>query len=160
VLVIGLGNELRGDDGAGIMIARRLRDPAWNTGIEVREMGGDPTALLDAWQGRDAVVVVDATRSGAPPATIWRLDASREPLPVQFRGSASTHAIGLGEAVELARVVERLPAHLIVYAVEGRTFDAGVGLSAELRALLPELAEMVLDEARRARHGMIVDTGV
>jgi hydrogenase maturation protease len=152
VLVIGLGNELRGDDGAGIVIARRLRERAFNTGIEAREMGGDPAALLDAWQDREAVVVVDAMRSAAIPGTIWRLDASLAPLPTKLRGCASTHAVGLSEAVELARALEQLPPRIVVYAVEGRTFDAGAGLSAEIQAILPRLAQMVLDEALAASH--------
>ena len=44
-------------------------------------------------------------------------------------GASSTHAVGIGEAIELARTLDRLPGRLIVYAVEGHRFDAGLGLS-------------------------------
>jgi hydrogenase maturation protease len=152
VLVVGLGNEFRGDDGAGIEIARRLWDRARCVGIEVREMQGEPIALLDAWQGHDAVVVVDTMRSGAAPGTIRRLDASHEPLPAMLRGRSSTHAVGLGEAIELARALDRLPARIVVYGVEGRRFNAGAELSDELDAIIPELAEVVLEEAHRSLH--------
>jgi hydrogenase maturation protease len=147
VLVIGVGNELRGDDGAGVEVARRLRGPARHAGIEVRELLGEPTQLLEAWEDRDAVVLVDTMRSGAPAGTIRRFDASREPLPAPLRGSSSTHAFALDQAIELGRALDRLPETVIVFAIEGRTFEAGSGLSEQLEAMTPSLADAVLIEA-------------
>jgi hydrogenase maturation protease len=148
VLVIGLGNELRRDDGAGIEVARRVRDRARGTGIEVRQLRGEPTGLLDLWRGFEAVVITDTMCSGAPPGTLRRLDASHEPLPANLDRSCSTHAVALGGAIELARTLNRLPARVVVCAIEGRRFDAGDGLSDAVRRRTPELVEMVLDEAR------------
>lgn len=147
VLVVGVGNELRGDDGAGIEIARRVREAAEREGIEVREHQGQPTELLDAWQRRDAVVLVDTMRSGERPGAIRRLDASSRPLPVPLGGSSSTHAFTLGDAIELGRALHRLPDRVVVFAIEGSTFGAGAGLSGELQARVPALAEAVLQEA-------------
>jgi hydrogenase maturation protease len=142
-LVIGVGNELRGDDGAGIAVARRLRETA---DLDVRELQGDPTALLDAWQDRAAVVLVDTMRSGARPGTIRRIDASEAPLPACLGGSTSTHAIGLRDALELARTVGRLPSRVVVYAIEGRRFEAGAPMSHAVRSGVDELAARVLGE--------------
>jgi hydrogenase maturation protease len=147
VLVIGVGIDLRGDDGAGIEVVRRLRDRAGQSGIEVGEQQCEPIELVHTWQGRDAVVLVDTMRSGAPPGTIRRFDASSEPLPARLRGSASTHAFGLDQAIELGRALERLPRRVIVFAVEGRTFEAGAPLSDEVQAAAPALAQAVLREA-------------
>ncbi len=94
------------------------------------------------------MVIIDATRSGAPPATIRRMDASLGPLPTGLHGSSSTHALGLADNVELGRALERLPARVIVYGIEGARFGAGCGLSDEVRAQLPTLRENVLAEAR------------
>jgi len=148
VLVIGIGNELRGDDGAGVEVARWLRAQRPD-GVEISVHEGEPAGLIDAWRDRDTAVVVDAMRSGASPGTVRRLDASSEPLPGWLRGSSSTHALGLREAIELARTLERLPARLIVYAVEGRCFQTGSELSEAVRARVPQLASLVLAEARR-----------
>ena len=151
VLVVGVGNPLRGDDGAGVEVARRVRDRAGD-GFEVRELPGDPTGLLDVWLGREAVVLVDTMRSGAAPGMVLRLDASHPPLPARHRhGRSSTHAAGLAETIELTRALGRLPARLIVYAVEGRRYEAGAGLSDELEAIVPTLVERVLREARSLR---------
>ena len=149
VLVIGLGNELRGDDGAGIEVARRLRGLAAEAGIDVRAQQGEPAGLIDAWSGRKAVLVVDTMRSGAEPGTICRFDASCEPLPAQLRGSSSTHALSLAEAIELARALEQLPPRAVVFAIEGQGFETGAALSDEVRAVIPKVAGMVLDAARR-----------
>jgi hydrogenase maturation protease len=147
VLLIGLGNELRGDDGVGLEVARRLGERAARAGIEVREHQGEPTQLLEAWQGADSVVLVDTMRSGVPPGTIRRCDASREPLPAPVSASSSTHAFAVGEAIELARALHRLPERVIVFAVEGRSFATGAPLSAELMQAAEALADAVLGEA-------------
>jgi hydrogenase maturation protease len=148
VLVIGLGNDLRADDGAGVAVARRLRQGPLPDEVEVREEQGEPIGLLDRWPGRDAVLIVDTMRSGAPPGTIRRLDVTHRTLPRAAQETGSTHAIALGDAIELARALDRLPPHVVVHAVEGRRFQIGRELSAEVRAVIPALAAAVLRDAR------------
>jgi hydrogenase maturation protease len=147
VVVIGVGNALRRDDAAGLEVVRRLRPDVDPSEVAVLEQEGEPLALLDMWEGAEAVVLVDAIHSGALPGTIHRVDASLEPIPVELRSSASTHAIGVGEAIELARALHRLPGRVVLYGVEGLRFDAGRGLSDEVEAVMTELAEAVLREA-------------
>ncbi len=160
VVVIGVGNALRQDDGAGLEVARRLRtlgdaadtavraELAMPAELAVLEYEGEPLGLLELWEGARAAVLVDAIRSGAAPGTIHRVDASREPIPAPLRGSSSTHAVGVGDAIELARALGRLPARVVVYGVEGACFDAGSGLSAAVQRAVDVLAEAVLREAR------------
>jgi hydrogenase maturation protease len=156
VLVVGLGNELRHDDGAGIMAARELLAHASRPGIEVREQPGEPIGLLDALRGRHAAVLIDAMTSGAVPGTIARFDAGDEPLLETLRCSSSTHAVSLTDALELARALGRLPSRLIIYAVEGRDFSTGAGLSAGVRGALPDLIEAVMAEACRLRDELAI----
>jgi hydrogenase maturation protease len=125
VLVIGVGNSLRGDDAAGLAAARRLG------GIEHE---GDPLGLVDLWRGADIAVVIDAVRSGAKPGTVHGFDVGQAPLPARLRGSTSTHAVGLDEAIELARALGRLPRRLVVYGIEGERFDAGAALTPPVSA--------------------------
>jgi len=134
-VVVGIGNAARGDDAAGLIAARRLH------GVEYE---GDPVALLDAWQGAEVAVVIDAVRSGAAPGTVHRFDASRTPLPAALRSSSSTHAVGLAEAIELGRALARLPPRLIVYGIEGERFDAGAGLTPAVAAAIGAVAAAVL----------------
>jgi hydrogenase maturation protease len=147
ILVIGVGNALRGDDGAGAEVVRRLRERAVRVGIEVSERLCEPADLLEAWQDRNAVVLVDTMRSGQPTGTIRRFDVSREPLPARWHGSTSSHAFELHAAIELGRALNRLPRRAIVYAVEGGIFDAGAALSDQVQAAVGHLAAAVLEEA-------------
>jgi hydrogenase maturation protease len=148
-LVIGLGSEWRGDDAAGLHVARRLHEPPAPARIIERE--GEPLDLIEEWAGSDRALVVDAVSSGAEPGTIHRLNAADRPVPAAlFRGS--THALGLADAVELGRSLGRLPETLLVFGIEGGDFGAGAGLTpaveravtvlaAELRELLMWSAE-------------------
>jgi hydrogenase maturation protease len=146
IRVIGIGNPFRSDDGAGIVVARALREGIPD-GVSVIEQRGEGAALLEAWNGAGAVVLVDAVQSGAAPGTIHRLDACAQQIPTRFF-HYSSHAFSVAEAVELARALNRLPPRLIVYGIEGRNFGAGEGLSAEVTQALATLADRVLDEVR------------
>jgi hydrogenase maturation protease len=149
VLVIGVGNPLRHDDGAGLEVARALRRRAPAARVEVCEHEGETLGLLVRFEDADAVVIVDAVRSGAAPGSVRRVEATGEPVPAELRSSSSTHAVGLAEAIELARALGRLPERVILYGLEGARFDAGSGLSPAVGAAVPALVEEVLAEARR-----------
>jgi hydrogenase maturation protease len=126
-LVIGIGNAWRRDDAAGLEVARRLRALA-PAGVSIDEREGEPAGLLDAWDGAESAMIVDAVSSEAPPGTVHRFDAVSAPLPARTFAH-STHALGLAEAIELGRALGRLPERLVVYGIEGERFDAGAGLS-------------------------------
>jgi hydrogenase maturation protease len=150
-LVIGVGNPWRRDDAAGLAVARRLRGTLPES-VEVLEREGEPSGLIDAWAGADTVWLVDAVFSGAAPGTVRRLDASDAELPAElFR--ASTHHLGLAEAVELARAMGRLPAQVVFYGIEGASFDAGEELTPEVEAAVVRVAEMLRAEVNRCTSG-------
>ena len=145
VVAIGVGNEYRSDDGAGIAVARRLR-ALLPTGVTVLEESGEGAALIEAWQQATWVFLVDAVRSGSPSGPIHRLDASAAPLPAGFF-HYSTHAFSVAEAVELARSLGQLPPHVIVYGIEGESFDAGSGLSAVVERAVEAVVKQMAAEA-------------
>jgi hydrogenase maturation protease len=145
-LVIGVGNPNRGDDGLGLEAAQRLRAIGLD-GASILESGGDAAGLMAAWQGFERVILLDAASNGGVPGEVRRLDASREPLPVSLL-HASSHALGVAEAVELARSLGSLPAAVIVYAVEAGGFEAGAPLSREAKAGVCEAVARVLGELR------------
>jgi hydrogenase maturation protease len=144
-MVVGVGNSLRGDDGVGLEVARRVRERA---DVAVRELEGEGVGLLDAWADARAVLLVDSVRSGAAPGTVHRVDATDHPLPAELRGSTSTHAFGVAEAIELARALGRLPHRLVVYGVEGGRFETGAGLSRNVAAVVDSVADAVVGDAR------------
>ena len=82
-VVIGVGNRMRGDDAAGLVVIDRLtgRLPA---DVRLVESAGDVTHLLDAWRDASRAIVVDAVVSGEEPGTVHRLDA-RSGIPSSWR---------------------------------------------------------------------------
>lgn len=150
-LVIGIGNQLRGDDGIGPAVVARLR--AALPDVAAIETLHDPLALLDAWGDADTVVVVDAVESGAVPGTLHRFEAHAAPLPARCFGR-STHAIGLAATIELGRALGRLPARLIVLGIEAERFGIGQCLSRPLDAALEAAVVMLLREVHSEHGGM------
>jgi hydrogenase maturation protease len=144
VCVIGVGNALRGDDAAGLAVARALRDRL--PGARVIESDGDGAALIDAWQSARFVVLIDAVSSGAAPGTVHRFDAHAEPLPAPLF-HYSTHAVSVADAVELARALGTLPPRLVVYGIEATHFEAGAALSPAVQRAVDGLVEHVRREA-------------
>jgi hydrogenase maturation protease len=148
VLVVGLGNEFRGDDAAGLLVARRL---AGSAGVDVAENSGDAAELLDKWEGADLVIVVDAAATGGEPGSVRRLDPVAEAGALRRVALSSSHLLSLAEAVELARTLGRLPRRLVVYAVAGGCFDLGAPVSPEVQLAVDTVAEMVRREIAEAR---------
>ncbi len=156
-LLVGLGNELRGDDAAGPLVARAAMERT-PPGVEVVEHQGEPIDLLDIWEGADTVLVADAVVSGAEPGFVQRLDAGVAPLPAAFAGP-STHALGLHEAVELGRALDRLPRRLVVYAVEGTDFANGASAGPAVLDAVDRVVDAVLAELEPAASEPSQDPG-
>jgi hydrogenase maturation protease len=124
--------------------ARRIRERA-PAGVEIRELEGEPVSLVDAWEGADHVFVLDAVRSGSPPGTVHRIDASTGPIPATL-SAASTHTLGVGEAIELARALGRLPARLVLYGIEAERIAAGAELTPAVAGAVDDAVGRVLAE--------------
>jgi len=139
-LVIGIGNADRGDDAAGLAVARAIR--AAGPRAAVAELAGDQLGLLDTWAGADEVIVVDAVCSGARPGTVFRFSADT-PLGGPFR-RPGTHTFSLADVIELARNLGVLPPRLSGYGIEGRNFGFGEPLSPSVSAAVREVANRLL----------------
>ena len=147
ILVIGIGNPARGDDAAGLAVARCIREAAPGH-VTVTELAGDQLALLDAWTGAREVYLIDAVCSGGTPGTVYRFDAA-EPLTARF-WHCGTHTFSLADVIELGRALSRLPGRLSGYGIEGGTFEPGAPLSAEVEAAVQAVTAALLRELRES----------
>ncbi len=145
-LVIGIGNPYGCDDGVGIAIARYLKQNGPKD-LTVREIYSDCTRLLAEWQDVTTVILIDAIRSGARPGTIMRFCPHVQPIPLRFLDH-STHAMGVGETIALARATGQLPAVLVVYGIEGKNFQPGIGLTKEVEAAVCVAGDRIIDDMR------------
>ncbi|MCW4355972.1 hydrogenase maturation protease [Hoyosella sp. YIM 151337] len=148
-VVIGVGNEFRGDDGLGPAVIARLRKLAL-PGVRLAVSHGEPTELLDLWSGTDLTIVIDAVCcEHTTPGRIWTTTAE---AMASFTTATSSHALGIADAVKLGRVLDRVPDELVVIAVEAECFEAGTQLSVPVADALPHVVTTVLAEL--ARHGL------
>jgi hydrogenase maturation protease len=153
VLVIGIGNASRGDDAVGLAVARRVRDRlAGVDGVSVVECAGDAASLVSLWSASPVVLVIDAVRSGDLPGRIHRVDLVASRRPVILRGTSS-HAFGLGEAIELARALGGLPPRLVLYGIEAGETGLGAPLSPGVAVASALVTRRVVRAVRQARRG-------
>lgn len=142
LLIIGLGNPWRGDDGVGPHVAQALSRLS-RPDVRVQCAAQDALSLIQSWEGAQRVYAIDAVQTGQREGSILRLDALRAPLPTA--SAYSSHGLGLAEAVALARQLHRLPDHLTLIGIEAHCLAPGQGLCAAVR----EAGDKVLEDLRR-----------
>ena len=148
VVVIGVGNEFRRDDGVGPEVVSRLGASVPDS-VRLVASDGEPARMIEAWTGADLAVVVDALRVAGPglaPGRTRRLvidEVTADPA-----GAVSSHGLGLGDAIGLARALDLMPARLIVHAVEVTECGYGVGLTPAVAAAAETVTSAVLRDLR------------
>lgn len=140
-LIIGIGNEMRSDDGAGIAVANRLHTSLAEV-ADIEQLWGEGATLMEAWRDRSLVILIDAASSGASPGTIHTFEATNTQIPRDFL-HYSTHRFGVAEAIELARSLDLLPPRIILHAIEGQVFDYGNALSPEVEDAIGLVAKQI-----------------
>jgi hydrogenase maturation protease len=145
-LVIGIGNEFRGDDAFGLCVVREVQQLNL-PGIEVLEHHGEGASLMELWKGHQIVMIVDAVRSGVAPGTLYRLDASQGRIPANIL-TQSSHEFGVAQAIETARALGTLPPLLILFGAEAAQFELGGGLSPQVEEHVHAVSFKIVDELR------------
>ncbi len=156
-VVIGLGNEIVGDDGIGIRAAEQLgRALARRCDVDVRELPWAGFALLDVLRDYDRAILIDALCSQGryAPGTVVQL--SEQDLAGSVRLN-SFHDLNYPTALALGRALGwRLPRDITLIAVEGASFNEfTTRLSPPVEAALDTVVRLVLHivDDKRGRDG-------
>ncbi|MFV1964945.1 MAG: hydrogenase maturation protease [Pirellulaceae bacterium] len=139
--VVGVGSP-HGDDQAGWRLVELLEGEELPDTDVVAVRGA--VSIVDCLQDCRTAILIDACRSGASPGTITRM-VWPDPR-VSLQHDRTTHGFGLAGALELARRLNRLPEHVVVYGVEIASCEPGAELSPAVEGVLPDLARQVLGE--------------
>lgn len=150
ILVVGFGNTLQGDDGAGPAVIARLRELGVPTGASAEDGGSDSLRLPGLWHGEEEIWLVDAVRSGASPGTVHRVEHAIL-LDVAQR-HATVHHLSLPESLrwialaypEMAAVRYRL------WGIEVGRVGVGEELTARVRQAVDLVAKEIRDKCARA----------
>jgi hydrogenase maturation protease len=144
VLVLGIGNPLRGDDGIGPRLVEelvRLGLPEEVTALDVGTGGLDLFRVLEGWE---RAVIVDAADVGREPGRIVRFAPDQVRLALAMDGFSLHHA-GLGEVIALADALGQTLPKMTVFGVQPAEFDWREGLSPAVEAALPGLVDAVIE---------------
>ena len=152
VLMIGVGSVDRGDDAAGRLAAQQIMANHPNARFRTKELRGEAMELMDAWAGADTVILIDAMAMGLTPGSVRRFDASTQALPAEM-ARASTHDIGVCEAIELARAMGILPRRVILYGIEIARLTHGGEPCDQVKAGIWEAADAAVNEANKLLEG-------
>ncbi len=147
IVVLGVGNVLLSDEGVGVRAVERLQ-ANYNLPPEVVVIDGGTTGMemLEDLSNADHIVIVDAVRSGRPPASILRL--ADEQVPVFFKTKLSPHQIGLSDVLATLEFIGEAPGGVTVIGVEPASLETGMALTPQVEARMPELLDLLVTELR------------
>jgi len=143
-LVLGLGNLLLGDEGAGVHVAQRLGELALPDHVQVMDAGTAPAPALAAADRFDRLIIVDALDVQAGAGEVYRLTVDQV---VQSSRNVSLHELDLGRLLQTLEEWGRLPEEIVILGVTPGQIRWGTELSPELRAKLPQIVQAVATEA-------------
>jgi hydrogenase maturation protease len=148
IVVIGLGNTYRTDDGVGIAAAAALDELAL-PGVRVVTDVAEPMTLIEAWSGVKLAVVIDAAvMIPSTPGRVRRCTLSDVVTPCE---GLSSHSVDIGRTHALGQVLRRVPDALVVFTVEVADTCHGIGLTPQVARAVPEVVGMAVSEIKRSQ---------
>ncbi len=147
VVVVGLGNIFRKDDGVGIVVAAALKDLAL-PGVCVVAGFAEPLSLLEAWSNAKVAVVIDGALS--TPSIPGRIRRCTVGDVRTLSEGLSSHSVDIGRTYALGKALGRpVPDVLVVFTIEVADTDNGIGLTPEVARAVPQVVDMAVDEINR-----------
>ncbi len=145
ILVLGVGNLLLGDEGAGIHAVRELEKRALPPQVDVVDGGTAGLNLLDLLKGYERVIIVDAVDAGEEPGTILRFTPQEVASDTQAL-PLSLHQTEILKVLELATYLGRPLPPITIYGIQPQAMDWSTELSPALQARLSKLVDAILRE--------------
>lgn len=147
LLILGLGNTLCADDGAGVSAADRLA-AAYECppGVEIVDGGTLGLALLPLLRSARQVILLDAVRAGNAPGTVIELDGARVAPAVEAQ--LSPHQVGVADLLNGASLLGGWPERVHLIGVEPQAITLGWGLNPPVMRAIPEMIRRAVQSAK------------
>lgn len=162
VLVAGMGNDLRQDDGFGIVVVRRFFEEGVPEGVRLYESGIAGIGLVqELMDGYEALVIVDATDRGEEPGTVYLLEVE-VPDPEEFTEEsrqeflADTHLTVPSKALALARALKILPPKVYILGCQPKEHELGMDLSEPVERGVAEAIQRLRELTSRLARGLLI----
>jgi len=146
VAVVGMGNVLLKDEGIGVHVIEAMKEGGAADGLQLLDAGTSPDTLLSL-EKLNKLIVVDAALGDCAPGTIYRFRLEDiQPVTAQAR---SMHDISLAEWLQIRRTLGLGPQEVVVFGLQPKDIEWGLEPSAEVAQRIPEVVNLVLEEARK-----------
>lgn len=149
ILVAGIGNAFLQDDGFGGEVVRRLRLREMPDGVTLGDFGtGGLDLAYEVMRGYDALVLVDVSRQGGTPGTLYVMEAREEDIAAGIEDGAMVdpHGMDPETVLRFVRAVGGWPGKVMVIACEpANVEDVGMGLTPEVAATVDRAVDLVAD---------------
>ena len=144
-LIIGCGNVLRGDDGAGPVLVQRIVQRELPPSVRCVDAGTRGMHVVSLMKGMRQVVFIDACRSGNEPGTLLEVPAEQIER-ISADDGVNLHAFRWNHAIAFARwsLTDGYPRHVTAFLIEGRRYDVGTQLSPTVDAAVDRLVDHLL----------------
>lgn len=145
IMVLGVGSILMMDEGIGIRAIEELQKRyIFPDNVELLDGGTSGIELLSYISHRDYLIIVDAIRGGMAPGTVLKVEG--QDVHARFRTRISPHQIGIADLLASACLTGELPKQLVLYGIEPKIIQMGIGFSDEVKAGFEHLLEVVVKE--------------
>ena len=147
VLVLGVGNILFCDNGFGVHMINALYGTELPANTQLLEAGTVSHQLIPLFQEVDHLIVVDAVETGKVPGSVFKL--SPDDLHFHLEQNMSPHQISLMDVLEMTAITGKKPQTVIIGVQPKNAGARGLELSNELKAVIPQVKAMVLQELEK-----------
>ncbi|AGG05767.1 MULTISPECIES: HyaD/HybD family hydrogenase maturation endopeptidase [Dehalococcoides] len=144
ILVLGTGNILLSDEGAGVRCVERLSRFPVPEDVELYDGGTAAMDLLDVISGREKMFILDAVHGGDEPGMIYRFRP--EDIKTQPKIDISFHQMGLMEILNLAKYHDAMPKDIIIYGIQPGSMAPGFELTPAVDKAVNRVVEMMKEE--------------
>jgi hydrogenase maturation protease len=145
-VVLGMGNLLLSDDGAGIRAIQQLRrDPRVPADVCLIDGGTFGLELLDYVAGASRLLILDSIDAELVPGSLLRMEG--EDLHT-LRGGGSVHELGLADLLAALRLMGKEPAAVVLIGIQPARTCLDLALSPAVEAALDDLVEAAIAELR------------
>ncbi|WP_409347388.1 hydrogenase maturation protease [Mycolicibacterium mucogenicum] len=143
-MVVGCGNLLRGDDGVGPILVRHLWERGMPDGLRLVDGGTAGMDVAFQMRGAERVVIVDASATGSPPGTIYRVPGAELAELPPLEG-LHTHSFRWDHAIAFARwaLADACPDDITVFLIEAANVAMGADLSPEVNTAMEQVIEVI-----------------
>jgi hydrogenase maturation protease len=146
IIVIGLGNFLRGDDAIGPLVIEKLKEFNNTADFKLLNAGMDAFSVLDYLMGSHPVIIIDCAKMGKKPGEVVEFNVNDGNI-TRVSEKFSLHGIGFADIYKIAAALGT-PAPCKIIAVEPKQLNFNAPLSSMIESSIPEIIKLVMMEAK------------